>query len=314
MAEARADMIEQILQNELARGDLMIATARPVLRHLLANDDHFIFSDQVIARVRGMIGHIGQQMMFRVAETAQEDDRAQFAADHGSALNEALLAETGLLAHAHGLTLEAQLAQRLAERSGIDPVLSPLLQELVAAKDPAMSAGAMHVLASQARFMQQQRRMELPLQELPGDLFHTVSSHLQIIAAPYADAASEAERRLRAEYDEGSSRIGQIARLLIAMGRGAPRALAIDHAGVAIFSTALAMASGQGRDMTILSFGDQQFARLALALRAAGLKQGEVEGQFLFLHPDIALPDGFETIDPANAAQLLAASQPEAVI
>ena len=95
----------------------------------------------------------------------------------------------------------------------------------------------------------------------------------------------------------------------MAMGQKAVRALAIDHAGLAIFSTALAMASGQDRAVTVLSFADRQFARLALALRAAGLKQQAVEEQFLFLHPEIALPDGFDMLRADRAAALLAASR-----
>jgi hypothetical protein len=90
------------------------------------------------------------------------------------------------------------------------------------------------------------------------------------------------------------------------------KALAISHAGLPIFATALAMASHQERDLVVLSFADRQFARLALALRAAGLKQEHVEEQFLYLHPEIALPDGFETVRSDRAAALLAASHPEA--
>jgi hypothetical protein len=96
------------------------------------------------------------------------------------------------------------------------------------------------------------------------------------------------------------------------LGQKATRALAIDHAGVAIFATALAMASGQERGLTVLSFADRQYVRLALALRAAGLKQQAVEEQYLYLHPDIALPDGFEAMRADRAAALLASSQPEA--
>ena len=62
----------------------------------------------------------------------------------------------------------------------------------------------------------------------------------------------------------------------------------------------------------MLSFADRQFARLALALRAAGLKQQAVEEQFLYLHPEIALPDGFDRLRADRAAALLAGSRPEA--
>ena len=64
----------------------------------------------------------------------------------------------------------------------------------------------------------------------------------------------------------------------------------------------------------MLSFADRQFARLALGLRAAGLKQQAVEEHFLYLHPQVALPDGFDTLRPDRAAALLASSRPEAAI
>ena len=97
----------------------------------------------------------------------------------------------------------------------------------------------------------------------------------------------------------------------MAMGQKAIRALAIDHAGLAIFSTALAMASSQDRAIAVLSYADRQFARLALALRAAGLRQQAVEEQFLYLHPEIALPDGFDMLRADRAAALLAAARAE---
>jgi hypothetical protein len=59
-----------------------------------------------------------------------------------------------------------------------------------------------------------------------------------------------------------------------------------------------------------LSFSDRQFARLALAMRAAGLKQPVVEEQFLYLHPEIELPAGFDRLTADRAAMLLSASSP----
>ena len=71
------------------------------------------------------------------------------------------------------------------------------------------------------------------------------------------------------------------------------------------------MASGQDRELTLLSFADRQYGRLALGLRAAGLTQLAVEQQFLFLHPQIALPRGFEMLATDRAAAMLAGSPPE---
>jgi hypothetical protein len=62
----------------------------------------------------------------------------------------------------------------------------------------------------------------------------------------------------------------------------------------------------------VLSFAERQYARLALSLCAAGLKQQAMAEQFLYLHPDVALPEGFETLRADRAGALLATSQPEA--
>jgi len=312
MNEQAVDSVEQVLREELTRGDAILASARPILRHLLANDDHALFSDEMIARIRGMMTHLASQLLFALAEAAESEDRGQFVADRQDALAQVLFEDTAFLAHAHARTIEAQLAERLQRRSGIDSVLSPLVQELVAAKEGDMAALAMAVLAAQARFMQHHRRMELPLRELPGDLFHRALVMLREHAEGDEAVAEAAEQGLRALYDESAGRLGLLAHVVMGMGHRATRALAIDHAGVAIFATALAMASRQDRDLAILSFVDRQFARLALSLRAAGLKQQAVEEQFLFLHPEVALPEGFDMLRADRAAALLAASQPEA--
>ena len=312
MTEQTVESVEQVLRDELVRGDAMIATARPILRHLLANDDNGLFSDEMIARVRGMILDLAEQLLFAEAAAADVRDRPAYVGERHDELAQALFEDTAFLAHAHSLTIEAQLLERLHGRSGIDPVLTPLVQELVAAKEAGTAGLAMAVLAAQARFQQHCRRMELPLRELPGDLFHKALLLLRAQAGEdRALAAEGAERHLRDDYQEATGRLGLIARLVMGMGQRAQRALSIDHAGLAIFATALSMASGQERDLVVLSFAEQQCARLALALRAAGLGQQSVTEQFLYLHPDVSLPAGFEMLRADRAAALLAASRPE---
>ena len=114
--------------------------------------------------------------------------------------------------------------------------------------------------------------------------------------------------RIRASYDESRSRLGLISRLVTGMGGGATAALSLTHAGVAMFLSALALASGQERDAAVLATNEGQLARLALALRAAGLKPTAVEEQFVSLHPDVSLPDGFDSLGADRAAALLARS------
>jgi hypothetical protein len=313
LAEPTLESVESLLRDELVEGDVMLSTATPILRHLLVNDDQALFSDEVVARTRGMLTHVARQLLHAQAEAAQVVERGPFLSEREDALAEALANEPAILAHVHALTIEAKLALQLQSRFNIDPVLCPLVQELVASRDDVVAGSAMAVLAAQARFIQHHRRMSLPLGELPADLFHSALLTLRANAGDREDAAAAAERALRDAFDESHGRLGLISRLVMRMGKTAARALNVDHAGMAIFATALAMASGQDRDLTVLTFSDRQFARLALSMRAAGLKQPVVEEQFLYLHPDIALPDGFAMMSADRAAALLASSSPQAV-
>jgi hypothetical protein len=119
--------------------------------------------------------------------------------------------------------------------------------------------------------------------------------------------AAAAEASIRSVYDEGRSRLGLVSRLTTSMGPGAIAALSLEHAGIAIFLTALAAASDQDRDLAVLATSEAQRARLALALCAAGLKPAAVEEQLLTLDPDFALPQGLERLGPERAAAILAA-------
>jgi hypothetical protein len=309
LAEPTLESVESMLRVQLAQGDTMLSTAAPILRHLLVNDDLALLSDEVVARVRGMLLDVARQLLHAQAEAVRIEEHAPFVAEREEALAQRMAGDAGFLAHVHALTIEARLTLQLQARSNVDPVLCPLLQELVASSDDTVAGSAMAVLAAQARFIQHHRRMALPLAELPGDLFHAALLALRAIVGE--GEAAGAEQAMRDEYDEGHGRLGLISRLVMRMGKTAPRALDVDHAGLAIFATALAMASGQEREITVLSFSDRQFARFALAMRAAGLKQPVVEEQFLYLHPEISLPKGFDKLTADRAALLLASSTPQ---
>jgi hypothetical protein len=308
LAEPTLEAVETRLREDLARGDAVLSTAAPILRHLLVNEDQALFSDEVVARVRGMLADVAKQLLHAQAEAARIGELASFVAERETSLTERLAGEAALLAHVHALAIEARLALQLQARGNLDPVLCPLLQELTASPDDAVAGSAMAVLAAQARFVQHHRRMALPLAELPGDLLHSALLALREEHGGAQEAAVAAERHVRETFDESRGRLGLLARLVMRLGKSAPRALDVGHAGLAIFATALAMASGQPRDPTVLSFSDRQFARLALALRSAGLKQPAVEAQFLYLHPTVALPEGFDMLIAERAATLLAAA------
>ena len=303
--------VDDVLRDELAHGDALIETIAPIMRHLLANDEHSVFSDEIVARVRGMLNDVARQLLDGLAEAAGLPDERDHEPDRLQQLVEGYVAHPGFLAHAHALALEWQLTERLQARLALDPVLSPLLQSLIASPDAGVASSAMALLSAQARFAQSQRRMQLALAELPADLLEAALAGMRSYADNEPDLASiarQAEQEVRGRYDERRGRIGLIAQLVGTMGGGATAALAAGHAGVAIFLSALAMASGQHRDMAVLATNEGQLARLALALRAAGLQPQLVEEQFVALHPDVALPAGFDQLGSDRAAALLARS------
>jgi hypothetical protein len=258
-----------------------------------------------------MMEHVARQLLDAQAEVAGSGEHRDHSRAAIEALKDGFVAHPGFLAHVHALAMEWQLTERLHARLALDPVLSPLLQALIASSEAPVAANAVALLAAQARFAQAQRRMQLPLGELPGDLLHAALLGLRSQAAEGEEAqlnAAEAERAIRSSYDESRSRLGLIARIVAGMGGAAGAALSVTHAGAAIFASALALASGQDRDMAVLATNEGQVARLALALRASGLKPEAVEEQFLALHPDVALPEDFELLGPDRAAALLAHS------
>ena len=155
--------VEGILRGELARSDRALAGVGPVLRHLLVSEGQSLLSDAVVARVRGMLSNLAAQMLGNSAAVGVLDEAAGRLAE-----------DAALLGHLHALALESQLTERFAHRLSLDPVLSPLLQELIAADEPAVATLAMNSLTAQARFIQGQRRMELPLSELPAHLLDKV--------------------------------------------------------------------------------------------------------------------------------------------
>jgi hypothetical protein len=301
--------VEAILRDELAHGDVVLDTIGPIMGHLLANSDHSLFSDEIVARVRSMIGHVAQQLLLAHGEAAQMADPIGFATEHAGPLCESLCSHLPLLIHCHSLAQEWQLADRLERRHSIDLVLSPLLQALISSEDSSTAGTAMAALAAQARFIQQARRMELHIDELPGDLFHHTLTALRNYADTESqEAAKRTEAQLRKNYDEGQSRLALMNRLIMGLGQGVRAALNLGHAGVSLFVTALAIASHQDRGLAVISTNECQLARLALGLRSAGLKPKEVAEVFLYIHPEVSLPEGFDGMRVEQAAAILESS------
>ncbi|MFM6930891.1 MAG: hypothetical protein ACKOUT_01450, partial [Novosphingobium sp.] len=135
---------------------------------------------------------------------------------------------------------------------------------------------------------------------------HAAIVALREHAGPADDGSKLAEKALCEGYDEGRSRLGLMARLIMGMGGSAQSALSIEHAGVGLFLTALSIATGQDRTLATLTTNEGQVARLALALSSSGLKPAGVEQQFVALHPEISLPEGFDELGADRAAAILA--------
>jgi len=310
-SDASAASAEDMLRGELAHCDAIIASSGPIVRHLLLNDDQTLFNDEVTARIRGMIADIARQLLSTVQRQIGVG-RPAFSEKRADALALSLLENTVFLSHLHALAVEALVSERLSVRSGIDPVRSPLLVELAVSPDAEIAAAARHALAAQARFMQQQRRMELAFEELPQELFDISLASLDDCLERDSDAVADAASYLRDSRDPTKRRIYQFSWLMSALGTGADQALEIDRAGVGLFVTALSIGSYQTRETAILSLGQQQSSRLTLSMRAAGLGQDKVEEQLLLLHPDLTVPDQLKAIAGVRAIALLSAAQSKA--
>ena len=297
------------LRRALVQGDAMLGGIGPILGHLLSAPDHSLFSDEIVARVRGMLADLARQVLRTQAEATGQRGRDAFADRHGVALAEHFQASSGLMLHCHAIAIEWQLTEKLEDQLNVDPVLSPLLQRLIADSDGTVSSAAMAALAAQARFAQAQRRMELPLGELPGDLLHELLlAWRRYCGETRSDAVARAESRLRQSYDESSGRLALFSRLVSNVESTARNGLAIEDAGAALFLSALAHQSGQTREMAILSTHARQTVRLALGLRAAGMEAAQIDETLLRLHPAVAPVTGLENIDRDTARGILLAS------
>ncbi|OYZ25045.1 MAG: hypothetical protein B7Y31_13950, partial [Novosphingobium sp. 16-62-11] len=62
--------IERLLCDDLFHADQAMLHMGPILRHLLQNDDRSIFSDELIARVRGMLADLARQLVQALGEAA----------------------------------------------------------------------------------------------------------------------------------------------------------------------------------------------------------------------------------------------------
>lgn len=308
-APLASDSIEEVLREDLFHADQAMVHMGPILRHLLQNDDRSIFSDEIIARVRGMLADLARQLVQALGEAAGHADAAAWARQAGPGLSEMLASSQPLLHHLHMLAVEWQLADKLQGTLGIDPVLTPLLQDVIASSDADLAARGMNLLASQARFGQAVRRMQIPLAELPGDAHALALATMKdYVSGDPAGAAAclQAEADLRRHRSLAASRLDLLGHIVGRLGPDLPKALQLEHSGVALFLTALASSANLARETAVMCTTESQMPRLALSLAAAGVGREGVVASFAAIHPEIAVPEGIDQIDPARASALLA--------
>lgn len=297
---------EEILSDALTRGDAALASNGAILRHLLHNDDQSMFTDEIVARVRGMIQHIARQLLRAQIDADQNGDSFALSEAALERLTGILTSNGALLGHVHALALEYRLCDRLQFRLRLDPVMPPMTSEL-RARGGEGAAGIMHLISAQARFCQDQCDMELPLVELPERLFHSVLIAQQMQAAePDQNVLAIAHARLRGVYESHTNRHALLLQA-VAIARAAEQDLFnVAHAGVSVFLSGLAQATRQVREHVVLAAFDRRMTRLALSLRAAGVPQEKVAVQFACFHPDAAVPREYDMVDAHQAALILA--------
>lgn len=305
-AQTPAELAEHPLRAALARGERVHARSAPALQHLLAAPEQSLIEEAVVAQTRGMLADLARQLAEArlrarpVSPRAHEDMLAR------------LLHDGELRAHCQALALEWRLARQLEAEFAIDPVLSPVIEGWVAQADATTGSLAMAALAAQARFAQAQRRMQLPLGELPAELFHAaLAASREVFPDGTSDVAAQGDAQLRAEYDEANGRLALLDRLVRVSGVQDGRLLDLDQAGVALWLSALAARSGESRERTACAAADPHLGRLLLTLRAAGAAPGEAERQALRVQPEAELPRGLEDIGTREAAQWLTEAQPQ---
>ncbi len=296
--------VEAILKGALARESRALRGVAPVISHMLDSPGQALVTDAIVARLRGMLNDLAQQLLnaCQASPPSEPSDPATI-----DALAEEIARDTALLDHLYALAIEGHFAARLEHRASIDPVLSPLLQELIASDKPSIAELAMGTLAAQSRFMQSQRRMDLPLSELPSELFARVLAQFEAVDLDLGLDTGEigvALTMLRANYDEGAGRLGLLARLTSSMRGGAVAALELEHAGLALFASSMAALTRQKRDFAVLACHENQGARLALSLRAGGMSATAIERQFMLINPAQMLPEDLAAL-PIERAQAL---------
>ncbi len=270
---------ESALSSQLAAGDRVLRSLPAVLHHLVSGSDHTVYSEEIVARTRGLLASLALNLLRMTGE--------RIGRERAGALVEAFARDDALLAHCHALALEGRIAERLSHTARVDAVVSPLIQSAIASARPDDAARAMSLLAAQARFVQGQHRMDIAAAEFPADLLHTA---LEILVATDGSRSQPVADAVRASFDEARGRLGLLGRFILGTEGGLLVCLDLGQAGLALFCTALALATGVPRDEIVLAMTDGQQTRLCLLMLGAGLDTPRAEAVVTLLHPDAPPP------------------------
>ena len=263
----------------LSAADHRLALAGSVLECQITLGPSALIDDETVTRVRALAGDLAAQLVAHDPLLA-------------AAVRDMLVANRTILQHLHALAIETRRIAVLAARREIDPVLPPLVRrrlDATAVGDDAATATT-GLLAAQTRLGQALRRMRLPLGELPGDLQHLAHAIADAVRVEHQKADDHPHG---SRHDGTHSRLALLRRVLAGLGDDIAQALRIDDAGVPLFLSALALASGQARETVTLACAEDNPVRLALLLRAAGLTCAQAGAQLLAIRPEA---------DPALAA------------
>lgn len=296
---------EATLRELLAVGEQTRRSLPQQLRHRIGFADPSLFDDELIARTRGLLVHL-------TAQICGGRPSGSGSAEHLSARDailRALFDHPAMLSHCHALALEYRLTRRLAEQAEVDPLLPPILQEMIASPNEKTSRLAAAVLAAQTRFLSNMERMQLPLRQLPGELLHDVFAiGRQWLGQPIiADAVEQA---VRTSYDEGATRVALLGRLVDMTEFPNAWGWQLGEAGVALFLAKLAVAAGSNLHEAALLTTQSQIARLALTLRALRCNPGAINRNLYTLHDEVALPL-IAGMEPDAASAMLVGSEHE---
>ncbi|UAB77227.1 hypothetical protein INR77_10390 [Erythrobacter sp. SCSIO 43205] len=310
MDRSQSANADGFLREELARGTRARASVAPVIAHLLDSDGPSLFSDAILAGLRGKLDHIARQLLEQMIDGGIGQLRQR---EMHKSVSNRLAGDAAIIDHLFATTLEGAIAKNLSERCAIDPVLSPLLQELIASDNPSIAELAINVLAAQSRFSLSHARMELPLKELPFDVFLGVLEHGEQAASDTSIALdSRAIAGLKRSFDEATNRVGLLTRLVSTMRGGAIAGLDLSHAGLALFASSCAALLPVDREQAVFACHESQTVRLAVMLRAAGLSAETSARQTALLGGSKQHPVSIETMSQSHAQDLLAAHPLEA--